>query len=288
MKQLVPWPIKFAIKALIGITGIDYKVLKRAHIVEHGRMEDAGFSGEVFNRHVTNPGGGVRPMLGGTLLELGPGDSIATGILGRSAGFSEVILIDAGCFADIRPEAINRLFVSLGDRSHRIQHNADPQAVIAQLDTAGIRYLTAGLQSLQSIGAGHVRHSFSNSVLQHVYRDELAEFVRALGRVHASGSLSSHSINFTDHFSGGYVNHRLPGWVMESALIKRANLYTNRVSAQGFAELFASAGFNIRKIAVDFFDREPAPHCEYDSAEALKAGVGSRQVLRTIFLLQKN
>jgi len=288
MKQRIPWPIKFAIKVAIGITGVDYKLLKRARIVEHGRMEDAGFSVEVFNRHVAAPRRDLLLGCAGVLLELGPGDSIATGVLGRVAGFSEVVLIDAGCFADIKPEAINRLFVSLGDHAHSVKADADPRTVTAQLHAAGISYLTDGLRSLQSIAPGRVSHSFSNSVLQHVYRDELAEFIEALGRAHAAGSLSSHSINFTDHFSGGYVNHRLPGWVMESALIKRANLYTNRVSPRDFAGLFAAAGFAVRRVEVDFYESKPVAFCAYDCAEAFTDGVGSRRVLRAIFLLRKN
>src|SRR5271156_1801622 len=99
MKRLLPWPVKFATKLVLGAAGVDYKRLKRAGVVEFGRMENARFASEIFHLHVLAPLQEWQVAPGGTLLELGPGDSVATGILGRAAGFSAVELIDAGSFA---------------------------------------------------------------------------------------------------------------------------------------------------------------------------------------------
>ena len=287
MKQSIPWPIKFSMKLLLGAARVDYRLLKRARIVEHGRMEDAEFSTDIFTRHVLGPCKQFALAPSGLLLELGPGDSVATGIHARTAGFAAAELVDVGCFADLRPASLRRLFSSLGADCPPIPADGPPPQVIAQLATAGIRYRTAGLESLQAIAADSVAYSFSNTVLQHVYRDDLPALIAHLGRIHSSRSFASHSVNYSDHFSGGFWNHKFPDWVMESGLIKRAHLYTNRVTPLRYLELFESAAFEIRKVAVDF-DRESRQCAEYVSAAAFREGVTGRSVYRTSFIVQKN
>jgi hypothetical protein len=288
IKQLLPWPVKVLTKLVLGTAGVDYKLLKRAGVVEFGRMEDAQFANETFDLHVLAPlrERGIAPA--GTLLELGPGDSVATGILGRAAGFSQVELIDAGSFADLRPPGLERLLASLGAEPLGLPQAATEAAVLARLQDAGISYRTEGLRSLKLLGSGTITYSFSNTVLQHVYLDELPGLVQELGRLHARGSNTSHSVNFTDHFSGGFVNHSLPAWVMESRLVKRANLYTNRIRATQLLEMFELAGFAVHRLITEFLDTHSPQRCEYYSATDFRLGIGSRQILRVIFLLQKS
>ena len=135
---------------------------------------------------------------------------MATGVLGRAAGFSAVALIDAGRFADLRPGALAKLFAALGAEPLSLPPRATEEQVLAGLRDRGIFYRTAGVRSLQALESNSITFSFSNTVLQHVHRDELPALMQELGRVHAAGSVASHSVNFTDHFSGGYVNRRLP------------------------------------------------------------------------------
>lgn len=287
MKERIPWPLKFAVKLLLGLAHVDYRVLKRARIVEHGRMEDVAFCTRVFDRHVCRPLRARHRGAGGRLLEIGPGDSVATGILGLAAGYSRVFLVDVGTFADLRPAAINRLNALLNGGMLPVPEDAGESQVLEHLRAHGIEYLTDGLESLRAIESGSVQHSFSNTVLQHVHREDLPKIIDTLGRLHARGSLCSHVVNFTDHFSGGFVNHRLPDRVMESRIIKRAHLYTNRVAPLPLSERFASAGFILLRAAVDFYDSVPSPHVEYQSPLAFRAAIESRRVLRTAFLFQR-
>src|SRR5215831_9440078 len=113
MKQGIPWPIKFGAKLVFGGLRINYRVLKRLRIVEHGRMEDPNFARDIFNFHVLEPEKRSGSAPRGALLELGPGDSLATGALGLSHGFSRVFLVDAGRFADLSSRSINMLFGAL-------------------------------------------------------------------------------------------------------------------------------------------------------------------------------
>src|SRR5262249_36595361 len=133
VKQAIPWPVKFGIKLLLGAARIDYRVLKRTGLVEHGRMEDADFAREILDLHVLGPCRQLGCTPAGMLLEIGPGDSVATGVLGRAAGFDVVTLVDAGPFADLRPAALTRLFASLGATPPELAADATPQAVLDQL-----------------------------------------------------------------------------------------------------------------------------------------------------------
>jgi hypothetical protein len=287
LKAVIPWPIKFGSKALIGLCRIDYRWLKRAGIVEFGRMEDVIFAADVFQRHVRTPYESQSlPLPGGTLLELGPGDSVTTGFIGRASQFQEVILVDAGSFADLRPAALTKL---RGELLRAGLPVADLTADAAeQLPGLGIQYLTQGNRSLQSLAPGTVTHSFSNTVLQHVYRDELPELVRQLGRVHAVRTLSAHTINFTDHFSGGgFVNHKLPDWLMESWPVKHGNLYTNRVSLAQYCELFSAAHFALQSARVEFSDCPAGVAFEYQSWETMGRDAESRRARGAFVLLQK-
>lgn len=287
LKQRLPWQIKFAAKLLFGALRIEYRTLKRVHLVEHGRMEEAGFARDIFEQHVMGPcrEAGITPH--GTLLELGPGDSIATGVLGIQAGFAAVELVDAGAFADLTPRALEALFASLGARSPDLAVEARPEQVRARLRERGIGYHTEGVASLRRLPAASVSYAFSNTVLQHVFLDDLEPTVRELGRLQTPGSLCSHSVVFTDHFSGGYLNHRLPRWFMESSLVKRANLYTNRADTATYLKIFDAAGFAVRKLTVDFFGPSEPQVIECSSAEEFRQRTAGRVVLRTLFRLQR-
>lgn len=287
MKESIPWPVKFGAKLLLGAARVDYRYLKRARIIEHGRMEEAGFSRAVFNRHVITPLAERHRVPNGLLLELGPGDSVTTGFLGRASGFAAVALVDTGVYADLRPCAVNQANNELQAGMPVLPEHSSAAEVLACLSRVEIRYMTNGLQSLRELPAGSVYHSFSNTVLQHVHRCDLGETIRMLGRAHAPGSLCSHLIKFTDHFSGGFLNHRFPEWLMESELIKRAHLYTNRVSVEEFLDLFSGAGFELDTVAVDFYDRRGDEHLECHAKSELHFAVADRRVLRATLLLQK-
>jgi hypothetical protein len=226
------------------------------------------------------------PIPVGTLLELGPGDSVATGFLGRAVGFERVILVDVGAFADLRPASLTALRDSLARAGITVPETAGCDAP-NHLAALGIQYLTQGVASLRTLESGGLSHSFSNTVLQHVYRDEVAELLRLLGRAHAPGTLSAHSINFTDHFSGGFINHRLPEWLMESQLVKRGNLYTNRISLAQYCEFFAAAAFTVRRARVEFHGAVDRVGVDYESLDHMIRDTESRQARRAFILLQK-
>jgi hypothetical protein len=284
MKTAIPWPFKVAMKVAFGALHVNYHALKKRGLVEHGKMEQEAFARSVFQRHVIEVLDGAAPA--GCLLEIGPGDSVATGFLARSAGFESAWLVDAGPFAEIAAVRVGRLAAVLAPELARIDPALTPAQCLQTLSDMGIHYETRGVHSFVGLPDASVHHSFSNTVLQHVHRDEAPRLIAELGRVHAAGSHSSHLIKFNDHFSGGYLNKRLPDWVMESGLIKRANLYTNRVDADQFGHWFEQAGLRIVRVAIDFAD-ETVPSREVANLAQLR-DAASRQILRAMFLLRKD
>jgi hypothetical protein len=283
MKQRIPWPFKVAMKLAFGVLHVDYRWLKKRGLVEHGRMEEEGFARSIFQRHVTDALGGAAPR--GCLVEIGPGDSIATGFLARAAGFDSALLVDAGEFAALDPERLDHQRVALAPMLAPFEISATRAQVVERLARDGIRYETSGVRAFERVASGSVHHSFSNTVLQHVHRADLPRLLAELGRVHAQGSLSSHLIKFNDHFSGGFLNKRLPDGVMESDLVKRANLYTNRVDADAFGNWFEDAGLSIVRVSVDYA-RAGRASVEVKDLAQLRA-VAADQLMRAMFVLRK-
>jgi hypothetical protein len=283
MKKGIPWPFKVATKLAFGALRVNYQALKKRGLVEHGKMEQQDFARSVYRRHVTEVMQGSRAR--GCLLELGPGDSVATGFLARAAGFDSAWLVDAGPFATMEPAHLDQLASALAPGLARFDPATTPAQCQQQLADLGIHYETAGVQSLALVPDASVQHSFSNTVLQHVHRAEVPRLAAELGRAHAPGSLSSHLIKFSDHFSGGFLNKRLPDRVMESGLVKRANLYTNRLGADELGYWFKEAGLHIVHVALDFADETLASRQVTDLAQLREAA--SRQILRAMYLLRK-
>lgn len=285
MKQRIPWPIKVGFKLAFGAFRVDYRILKKLGLVEHGRMEDVAFARSVFRRHVESTLASQQARPHGCLLEIGPGDSVATGFLGRAADFESVVLVDVGAFADLDPTNLNRLAHAVGGCT-MTDSATEAGDMKAALSAVGIFYLTEGVRSLAALAPESVHFSFSNTVLQHAARDEAPELIRLLGRAHARGTYSSHLVKFNDHFSGGFLNLKLSDRIMESRAVKRANLYTNRIDAGQFARLFESAGFRIVEVAVDFADEKLAPR-QFQQTEQLIFATTANQALRASFTLHK-
>ena len=74
LKRLLPWPAKFTIKLAFGAAGVDYRLLKRLGLVEHGRMDHADFARQIFELHVAGPLRERHLSATGRLLEIGRGE----------------------------------------------------------------------------------------------------------------------------------------------------------------------------------------------------------------------
>ena len=137
------WRVKLASKLMLARLPISYGGWRRLSLFRLGEMDDPTYVISVFERHFQRSG-----LLGDdgfTVLELGPGDSVASAIVARAFGAECSYLVDVEAFAtsDMRPY---RDLASLLKRSgHPVPSLASVSSLSEMLGEVKGRYLTCGL-----------------------------------------------------------------------------------------------------------------------------------------------
>ena len=109
--NIIPWWSKIVAKIILSRMPVSYSTWKRIGLFRHGRMDKCSYLRSVFDFHVIRSG--LSGNLGGKLiLELGPGDSVASALLSACHG-ARCILIDAGAFAGNDISLYHRLAIQL-------------------------------------------------------------------------------------------------------------------------------------------------------------------------------
>jgi SAM-dependent methyltransferase len=250
----LPWFAKMVLKIVLSRLPICYGIWKKIGIFRHGRMDDPDYALRIFNDHLKAFTGGRAAAI---VLELGPGDSLATALVAYSRGFAGSILVDAGDFAthdfSSYQRIIDYLTLHTGDRKiPDVSESTDEllKAVKAQ-------YFTAGLRSLQQIPADSVDFIFSNSALQHIKREEFVQEVRELHRILKGGGICSHRVDLKDML-GGSLNHlRFTTSIWESSLWASSGFYTNRLRCFEMSRIFENGGFEIVSLTERKWDTLP-------------------------------
>jgi SAM-dependent methyltransferase len=229
-----PWWMRIMAKLVLSRLPVAPSTWQRIGLFRHGSMDDESYAVSVFRSHWKRCG---RPDLrGATVLELGPGDSIATAVIARASG-ANVILVDSGDFA---VEAVTT-YQHLADRLRAEGlHPPDLSAAESRadiLESCDARYLTAGLESLRSIESGSVDLAFSQAVLEHIRREEFDSTMQELNRILKPSGHASHRVDLRDHLGGGLDNLRFGRRLWESSLFVRSGFYTNRFA---YSEMLAS------------------------------------------------
>ena len=235
---VAPWWAKIAAKLLLARIPLQSSTWQRIGLFRHGSMDDESYAVSVFRSHWKRSG--LPELAGAVILELGPGDSIATAVIARASGAS-VILVDSGDFAVQDVETYQRL----ADRLRA--EGLDPPDLSAAKSRADIlrlceaEYLTAGLESLRTIASGTVDLVFSQAVLEHVRRKEFSTTMHELNRILKPNGLASHRVDLRDHLGGGLDNLRFGERVWESRFFARSGFYTNRLAYSEMLAAFASS-----------------------------------------------
>ena len=97
-KFMMPWWFKITLKIILSRISIDYSFWRSLGIFRHGYMAQPNYGFDVFNNHLDKSGLNKDELYEKIILELGPGDSIATAIIAASYG-AKAILVDVGKFA---------------------------------------------------------------------------------------------------------------------------------------------------------------------------------------------
>lgn len=239
----IPWWGKITGKIVLSRLPFGYGLWQKLGLFRHGYMDRVDYVQGVFGRHVDAASlrGQLRDK---TVLELGPGDSIATALLAACHG-ARAVLLDVGAFAvkDVRIyQAMAKNLESQGlcvpPEIYRASSFSDV------LSACGAVYLTNGLEDFSRIDSGSVDLIFSQAVLEHVRRKEFADIMRECRRVISPVGAASHTVDLRDHLGGGLNNLRFSERMWESNFFASSGFYTNRIQFSDMLSFFKAAGFS--------------------------------------------
>lgn len=258
LTDMIPWYAKIAAKILLSRLPISYDLWRRTSLFRHGAMDVPQRALEAVRSMIQAAGYG-NSLDGLSVLELGPGDSLATALIAHARGARRAVLVDAGAFATGEMEPYRALADLLAAEGTRIEAARFAPNTDALLKATGARYLTEGLASLQSLPPGSIDFAFSKAVLEHIRAGEFLPMMRALRLAMAPSGRSFHYIDLTDHLSNALNNLRFSDRVWESEFMTKSGFYTNRIGYTEMVSIFREAGFSVEPLTVNRFQRLPTP-----------------------------
>ncbi len=236
------WALKIAAKMILSRLPIPYTFWKSIGLFRHGRMDRAEYALKIFRLHAGRayPSGLPRDAV---VLELGPGDSVASAVIAAAHGAGKTWLVDAGDFARKDVEFYRTLASDLAQRGLPAPDLSRASSFEDVMTACNARYLTSGLRSFGEIPDATVDFAWSHSVLEHVRKCELEATLHELYRVMKRGAYTSHNIDYQDHLAGALNNLRFPERLWESPLFADSGFYTNRIPAIVMHGMFRLADF---------------------------------------------
>jgi SAM-dependent methyltransferase len=253
LKSRIPWYVKIPTKIALSRLPVSSRQWQRLNIFRAGAMDTPSFALDVFKKHYE--ASGLATLLGRTVVEIGPGNSLLTGIYARSFGAARTLLIDVEKLASQDTRIFAQAEKLLCELNLPVPSVAKVPSISVALDRLNTVYLTRGLASLRTIPDGEADLLFSQAVLEHIRLAEFGEFAREMRRILKPGGVASHVIDFRDHLQNGLNNLRFSGRVWESEFISRSGFYTNRLTWPAMEKIFREAGF-----CVELKLRELWPH----------------------------
>jgi SAM-dependent methyltransferase len=257
------WALKVVAKLLVSRLPLPYGFWKAIGLFRHGRMDSADYPIKIFNLHTARafPLGLPNDAV---ILELGPGDSVASALLGFSQGARQVCLVDVGNFARSDVAFYQALALDMKKKGFAVPDLGAAESINDVLQACNARYLTQGITSLRTIPSGSIDFMWSHSVLEHVRRCELGDVLGELRRILKPGGMASHNIDYQDHLDHALNNLRFSEALWESPLFAGAGFYTNRVPAVCLHQMFREYGFDILQEDFGKWPELPTPRSAMD------------------------
>ncbi|NKD56047.1 MULTISPECIES: methyltransferase domain-containing protein [unclassified Haematospirillum] len=259
MISRLPWWAKLCAKLLLARLPVPYSLWRKLKLFRHGEMNDPARAIRTFENYYRHACEHADIQAGFTVLELGPGDSILSGLVARSMGASRAWLVDAGAFADTDVAACHRTLDLLKQIGYADLSLGDAASVDEVLRRANVTYLTRGTASLADIPDASIDFFWSQVVLEHVPYGEFLEFLRQLRRIVKSHGIGVHSVDFRDHLSNALNNLRFSHVTWESQAFRNSGFYTNRIRPGAMLSLFKDAGFDVEVITETHWPEIPTP-----------------------------
>lgn len=217
-------------------------------------MDSSEYAIRVFDHHASKMGSREQ-LRGKTILELGPGDSIASAILSAAYG-ARAILVDMGRYVRTDLSTYVKLEESLTKNGWHPPNLAGCKNVDDILRRCNASYMTDGVKSLRQIQIGSVDCIFSHAVLEHVRKHEFLQTMQECRRILKSNGVCSHQVDLRDHLDGALNNLRFSERIWESELFVTSGFYTNRIRYGQMSEFFREAGFEVQ---IDKLERWNVP-----------------------------
>jgi hypothetical protein len=242
----MPWWAKMVVKIVLARLPVPYDVWSRLSIYRHGRMDEPKFALDAVRVHCD----ACAPLERFAMLELGPGDTVASAVVA-----SRSFLVDVGAFAraDLKPYLRLAAFMRDAGLAPPPVERARSLAEILRLCEAV--YLTDGLQSLRALDSLSIDVCWSNAVLEHVRLRDVAPTLTELRRI-VRGRMS-HQIDLRDHLADSLNNLRFSHGMWESRFLARSGFYTNRLRASEWMRLLQDADFRIVSVAMQQWSEPP-------------------------------
>ena len=188
------------------------------------------------------------------ILEIGPGNSLATGLLFLSYGAKKVFLVDRfkHLFWDEYDINMHKKVLKLIGEKKLPFATAASEAVIfthngsVNFDNHKLEYHFGDAANLP-LDNNFIDVVFSNAVLEHVHNVKKA--INEIGRVTTTGGISIHEIDLRDHFYQDTPLRLLqyPDWLWNLMTWNRPG-YTNRLRLPDYLKLFRASGFLVKKL----------------------------------------
>lgn len=256
LQRFFPWHTRIAAKLVLSRLPASYSFWRRVHLFSHGSMHRFDYALGVFRHHFERL---PAQRDGLVLMEIGPGDSLLSAVIGAAHGAKKIHLIDAGNFAtaEMQPywEAAIRLR-ELGLAAPDLDSAEDLTDVLAACNAT---YETGGLESLRQIPTGSVDFIWSQAVLEHVRREEFGEFAREMRRVLRPTGCCSHQVDLKDHLGGALNNMRLGSKLWEAQWMASSGFYTNRLRMFEVVKAFREAHFSVDVLDCQRWGAVPTP-----------------------------
>ena len=238
------WVIKIFIKIFISRLPINNSIWRKLGIFRNGGMDNKEYSKKIFFGHLEDLRK-INDIKKPVIMEIGPGDGIATAIYSKIYNSPKVYLIDVKDFAEknifIYKDIIKSFNPSLFEEK-KFNELKTLDDFLTELNT---HYLVEGLKSLEKIDSNSVDYLFSHSVMEHIRFSELDKYINEMYRVLKPNGLISHNINYKDHLDESLNSLRFSLKIWESDLFANSGFYTNRVPAIEMHRKFKIIGFKM-------------------------------------------
>jgi hypothetical protein len=243
----IPWALKFWGKLiLLNFVPLPYSFWRKIGVFKHGTMDSLSDVQRV-HREVLGEIGSFRNK---TILEIGPGDSIVSGMVFYCEQAQRTHLVDVDRFAIDDLEYYQDVIEELKAIYPNTTFNIDFADFSELLDNFQISYQTNGLDALSNINSRSIDILFSNAVLEHLEIYELDYLFSETRRVLNFNGIAIHKIDFRDHISGKFDHLRFSSRFWNSRFVKKSNQFVNRLHLHEYLAMAQSKELDFKVLSI--------------------------------------